>query len=92
MNWWISKLAGLTRVFMASCRETSERCTDLIEGDVPEAELVRVRRHLKRCPACQAYHSQMETGVRALRELPRQELAEAEKEDLMRRFRERRVR
>ena len=92
MNAWLSKLAGLTRFFMASCRETSERYTEMAEGGLPEAERARVQRHLKRCGACQAFHGQMETGVRALRELPREELAEGEREALLRRFRERRAR
>jgi anti-sigma factor RsiW len=86
MMRWITKLASR---FMATCQETTAHCTDLSEGALSEAERTRVRRHLRMCGACRAYQVQMEVGVRALHELPKQELSEAEKQELLRRFKER---
>jgi anti-sigma factor RsiW len=87
MTRWITKL---TTHLMGTCRLATEGCTDLAEGAMPEADRARVRRHLWLCPGCKAYRAQMETGMRALRELPREELGEAEKDEAVRRFRERR--
>ncbi len=94
MNRWTSKLAHLTchLLGMSTCREATDGITEMSEGAMSEADRVRVQRHVRRCGACQAYRAQMDVGLRALKELPRQELAETEKDDLMRRFRERQER
>jgi anti-sigma factor RsiW len=94
MNPWISKLAHLMShlLGMSTCREATEGITEMSEGAMSEADRVRVEKHVRRCGACQAYRAQMDVGMRALKELPRQELAETEKDDLMRRFRERQER
>jgi predicted anti-sigma-YlaC factor YlaD len=89
MMRWITKLASR---FMATCQETTEHCTDLSEGALSDVERTRVHRHLKLCGACRAYQVQMETGVRALHELPREELSGPEKDELLRRFRVRQAR
>jgi anti-sigma factor RsiW len=89
MKAWFIRIVSK---FMATCRETSDACTDLAEGALSDAERARVRRHLRLCPGCRAYRAQMEAGLKALHELPPQELAETEKDDLMRRFRERQER
>jgi anti-sigma factor RsiW len=89
MMRWIAKLAGL---FMATCRETTERCTDLAEGALPDAEKKRVVRHLRVCSACRAHKAQTEVGVKVLRELPKPVLDEAERDALLQRFRSRRGR
>lgn len=89
MKRWFTKLASR---FLGNCREATEGCTDLAEGAMSEADRARVQRHLRICGACKAYKAQMETSVRALRELPRDELEETEKQQLLRRFREKSVR
>ncbi len=71
MMRWIAKLAGL---FMATCQETTERCTELAEGALPEVEKKRVERHLRMCSACRTHKSQTEVGVKVLGELPKAEL------------------
>jgi len=35
-----------------SCQQLIEYCLDYIEGDLPEEEQVRFRRHLGQCPDC----------------------------------------
>jgi predicted anti-sigma-YlaC factor YlaD len=86
MMRWIAKLAGL---FMATCRETSERSTDLAEGALSGVEKRRVERHLRVCWACRAHRAQTEVGVKVLGELPKPELDRAEKEALLQHFRSR---
>jgi anti-sigma factor RsiW len=89
MMRWIAKLAGL---FMATCRETSERCTDLAEGALSDVERKRVERHLRVCRACRAHKAQTEVGVKVLNGLPKPELSASEKDALLQRFRQRRLR
>jgi anti-sigma factor RsiW len=35
-----------------SCQQLIEYCLDYIEGDLPDEEQVRFRRHLGQCPDC----------------------------------------
>ena len=86
MMRWIAKLSGL---FMATCRETSERCTDLSEGALSDVERKRVERHLRVCSACQAYRAQTEVGVKVLSGLPKLDLDPSERDALLQRFRAR---
>ena len=37
---------------MISCHQIVEYCLDYIEGDLPEDEQLRFRRHLGQCPDC----------------------------------------
>ncbi len=86
MMRWIAKLTGL---FMATCQETTERCTDLTEGALSDEQRTRTLRHLRICPACKAYKAQTEVALKVLHDLPEPELGPAEKDALLRRFRQR---
>ena len=86
MPRWIVHL--LSR-FLGTCREATAEATNLAEGALPRAESARLHRHLLFCPGCKAYRTQMETGVRTLRELPREGVDEREREALLRQFRAR---
>ena len=37
---------------MISCQQLIEYCLDYMEGDLPDDEQVRFRRHLGQCPDC----------------------------------------
>ena len=37
---------------MISCQQLIEFCLDYLEGDLPDDEQVRFRRHLGQCPDC----------------------------------------
>lgn len=37
---------------MISCQQLVEYCLDYIEGDLPDEEQLRFRRHLGQCPDC----------------------------------------
>ena len=37
---------------MISCQQLIEYCLDYIEGDLPDGEQARFRRHLGQCPDC----------------------------------------
>ena len=37
---------------MISCQQLIEYCLDYIEGDLPDDEQARFRRHLGQCPDC----------------------------------------
>lgn len=89
MMRFIAKLAGR---FMATCQESTEHCTDHVEGALPDAERVRIERHLRLCSACRAYRDQTATGVRTLQSLPKPEISQAERDALLRRFKESRPR
>ena len=38
-----------------SCKQLVEFCLDYLEGDLPDDEQVRFRRHLGQCPDCVAF-------------------------------------
>lgn len=40
---------------MISCQQLIEYCLDYIEGDLPDDEQTRFRRHLGQCPDCVAF-------------------------------------
>lgn len=37
---------------MINCQQLVEYCLDYIEGDLPDEEQIRFRRHLGQCPDC----------------------------------------
>jgi predicted anti-sigma-YlaC factor YlaD len=89
MKSWFLKLVSR---FMATCEESTMHCSDHMEDALPDVAKTRVQRHLKVCWACRAYRDQTEAGVRTLKELPRQEISESEKDALLRQFRQRQAR
>jgi anti-sigma factor RsiW len=91
MRWIMKLLAFLTGLFMSTCREATEGCTDYAEGALPERERGRIRRHMVLCAHCKAYRAQMETGLRALHGLPKEPMTAGEKDALAKRFRERKA-
>jgi len=55
---------------MLRCKEFTELVTDHLEGHLPLARSVRVSFHLGSCQHCRAYHGQMKSLVKLLRQLP----------------------
>jgi predicted anti-sigma-YlaC factor YlaD len=47
-------LSLLMKPWIATCRETRDRLSDYLEGDLGARSRTRVRRHLARCKPCQA--------------------------------------
>lgn len=65
---------------MLSCREVSERASDLIDGRAAWRIRVEARLHLLLCQHCRRYVEQLKLTVRALRSTRRSEpLVDADK-------------
>jgi predicted anti-sigma-YlaC factor YlaD len=58
---------------MLSCREITERASDLLDGTLPWRVRVEMRLHLMMCRFCREYVRQMALLVRTLRRLPPEE-------------------
>jgi anti-sigma factor RsiW len=50
----VNVLSLLMKPWIATCRETRDRLSDYLEGDLGERSRIRVMRHLARCERCQA--------------------------------------
>jgi anti-sigma factor RsiW len=48
------------------CREVVARVTDLLDGELAPADLVRLEQHLLVCPPCTLHVAQMRETVAAL--------------------------
>jgi anti-sigma factor RsiW len=48
----IEKLEQSNEILVINCQQLVDFCLDYIEGDLPEDEQVRFRRHLGQCPDC----------------------------------------
>lgn len=66
----------LLRPWVASCRETGERLSDYIDGELDGRTLARVRRHLSRCEHCQALLGSLARTLEQLRTLGSVEYAD----------------
>ncbi|MBM3678171.1 MAG: hypothetical protein FJW96_09855 [Actinobacteria bacterium] len=59
----------LMRPWVATCSETGAALSDLYEDVLPARRERRLRRHLARCPGCQAVYASFVRAVEGLRSL-----------------------
>lgn len=69
-------LSLLMKPWMAACRETRERLSDYLEGELDGRTQIRVTRHLARCKRCQAMLESLTRTLEQLRALGTLEPAE----------------
>jgi anti-sigma factor RsiW len=62
-------LSLLMKPWMASCRETRDRLSDYLEGDLGARTRRRIGRHLARCKHCQALLQSLTRTLEQLRSL-----------------------
>jgi anti-sigma factor RsiW len=62
-------LSLLMKPWMATCRETRERLSDYLDGDLGARTRRRVSRHLARCKHCQALLESLTRTLEQLRSL-----------------------
>jgi anti-sigma factor RsiW len=62
-------LSLLMKPWMASCRETRDRLSDYLDGDLSARTRSRVSRHLARCKHCQALLQSLTRTLEQLRSL-----------------------
>jgi predicted anti-sigma-YlaC factor YlaD len=72
---------------MLSCREITERASDLLDGTLPWRVRVEIRLHLMMCRFCREYVRQMELLLRTLRRLPPEEPSPELQRELLTAFR-----
>jgi predicted anti-sigma-YlaC factor YlaD len=65
----VTVLDLLMKPWMATCRETRERLSDYLDGDLGERTGRRVGRHLARCKHCQALLESLARTLEQLRSL-----------------------
>jgi len=54
---------------MLSCREMSDRASDLLEGRVRQRERVAARMHLLMCRLCREYYRQLRVTIATIRRM-----------------------
>jgi predicted anti-sigma-YlaC factor YlaD len=62
-------LSLLMKPWMATCRETRDRLSDYLEGDLGARTRRRIGRHLARCKHCQALLQSLTRTLEQLRSL-----------------------
>jgi anti-sigma factor RsiW len=62
-------LSLLMKPWMATCRETRERLSDYLDGDLGARSRRRVSRHLARCKHCRALLESLTRTLEQLRSL-----------------------
>ncbi len=72
------------------CQDLVERVADHLDEALPPEERNRVSAHLRGCPECREYLSQVRQTIEALGRLPAEELTAAEREELLGLYRRRR--
>jgi predicted anti-sigma-YlaC factor YlaD len=65
----VTVLNLLMKPWMATCRETRERLSEYLEGDLGARTRRRVSRHLARCKHCQALLESLARTLEQLRSL-----------------------
>jgi anti-sigma factor RsiW len=66
-----------TGALTARCRAIRDRLSEHLDGTLGEREGERLEAHLAACPACRAFANTLEATIRAIRELPREQLSPA---------------
>lgn len=74
-----------------TCKDATAAVTDYLERRMDFTRWVRFQMHLGLCPGCRVYVRQMKLTIRTMRGLPTEPPSPAVREDLLRRFRERRL-
>jgi len=74
---------------MLTCRDMTELVTDYVEGTTPFGQRVSMWMHLSMCKHCRAYLRQYRETIAALGRLPDEPPPAACRDELLRRFRER---
>lgn len=74
----VSRLLGLFkgRRDDADCHEVRQLSSDYIDGDLRDADVKRVNRHLEWCPPCNAFIETLRATVNMLRNTPKREAPE----------------
>lgn len=71
-----------------TCKELVEVVTDYLEGTLPEDMRTRMERHLSGCDGCTNYLEQMRQTIRLTGHVLEENLSPAQREDLLRLFRD----
>jgi predicted anti-sigma-YlaC factor YlaD len=73
---------------MLTCQQLAELITDYLEGQMSLMDRVRFRTHLRLCPACRAYLTQMQQTIRILGSLPPESIPSELRQELLAHFRD----
>jgi anti-sigma factor RsiW len=65
-----------------NCQQLIEYCLDYIEGDLPDEEQVRFRRHLGQCPDCVTFFETYRRTPEVSREVLRTNIPASVKESV----------
>lgn len=71
-----------------TCKELVELVTDYLEGTLPADVRARMDRHLAGCDGCTNYLEQMRQTIRLTGQIQEENLTPAQREDLLRLFRD----
>lgn len=74
---------------MLNCREVTERTTDYVEGALSFGQRVAMWMHLAMCKHCRAYLEQYRDTIALVNQLPAEPPPAECREELLRRFRDR---
>ena len=66
-----------TGALTASCRAIRDRLSEHLDGTLGEREGEQLKAHLAAYPACRAFANALEATIRAIRELPREQVPAA---------------
>ena len=70
-----------------TCKELVELVTDYLEGTLPTEVRARMEKHLSGCEGCTHYLEQMRQTIRLTGQVREENLAPAQRDDLLRLFR-----
>ena len=76
---------SVTHPIRLACQELVEQVTNLLDGELPAEDLVRLEQHLLVCPPC-TLHVQQVRDTRALARETRREVEPAAARDVFRRW------
>jgi anti-sigma factor RsiW len=65
----VNVLSLLMKPWMATCRETADRLSDYLDGDLGARTRRRISRHLARCEHCQALLASLTRTLEQVRSL-----------------------
>ncbi|WP_048601018.1 zf-HC2 domain-containing protein [Rubeoparvulum massiliense] len=68
---------------MLTCEQVHRMMHQYLDGDLPEAEQVLLRRHLQTCTTCEAHLRQLEKTIALVRSIPQPRVSEDFTERLM---------
>jgi anti-sigma factor RsiW len=71
-----------------TCKELVELVTEYLEGSLPDEVRARMERHLSGCDGCTHYLEQMRQTIRLTGQVREEALSPAQRDDLLRLFRD----